>query len=77
VDLAVIGSVPSLETDTWKLVLQELRRVSANVLLVENNPLSHSLDEKALAEARLRSASVEVRGLGPRRCWWLLRHSIP
>jgi hypothetical protein len=76
VDLAVIGSVPSLETDSWQLVLQELRRVSPNVLLVENNPLVQPLDDKLLADSGFRLASVEVRGPGQRRCWWLLRHSI-
>jgi hypothetical protein len=71
VDLAVIGSVPSLETGRWKPVAQELRRVSTNVLIIENNPLAPPLDDKILSASGFRLASVEVRGLGQRRCWWL------
>ena len=70
VDLAIIGSVPSLETGHWKLVAQELLRVASAVLLVENNPLVLPLDEKALADSGFRPASIEFRGLGQRRCWW-------
>ena len=77
VDLAVIGSLPSLETGHWKLVLQELLRVSSNALLIDNNPLCPPLDDKLLTASGFQPASVEVRGLGPRRGWWLLRHSIP
>lgn len=77
VDLAIFGSVSSLDTDNWKLVIDELIRVAANVLLIKNNPLAPPLDEKLLSASGFRSTSVEVRGLGPRRCWWLLRHSIP
>ena len=71
VDLAVVGSSPALETGHWKLVTQELLRISSNILLVENSPLCPPLDDKALADVQFRPASVEVRGLGQRRCWWL------
>jgi hypothetical protein len=70
VDLAIIGSVPSLETGHWSLVTREMRRISRNVLLVENNPLAPPLDEKLLNDAGFLPDSVAVSGLGPRRCWW-------
>jgi hypothetical protein len=70
VDLAIIGSVPSLETGHWKPVVQELLRVAASVLIVENNPLCPPPDDKALADSGFRPASVAVSGLGERRCWW-------
>jgi hypothetical protein len=74
--LAIIGSIPALETGNWKLVIHELLRVAANVLIVENNPLAPTLDEKVLAASGFRPASVEVRGLGRRRCWWLSRDAL-
>ena len=70
VDLAVFGSVPSLDTGDWKLATREATRVSHNVLLVENNPLLQSLDEKSLMDSGLQPASVAVSGFGQRRCWW-------
>ncbi|MBN2464343.1 hypothetical protein JXD38_01795, partial [candidate division WOR-3 bacterium] len=70
VDLAIIGSVPTLDTGTWKLAIHELMRVAPNVLLVENNPLSQPLDERLLTDLDFQPASVEVQGLGQRRCWW-------
>lgn len=72
VDLAIFGSCPDLETDNWKLVTDELPRVAANVLLVENSPLSPPLDEKLLTDSGFRDASVAVSGLKQRRCWWLM-----
>jgi hypothetical protein len=71
VDLAILGSCPDLATGDWKLVTDELIRVAANVLLVENNPLSPPLAEAPLTDAGFRPDTVEVSGLGPRRCWWL------
>jgi hypothetical protein len=70
VDLAVIGSLPDLQTANCKLVIQELLRVSANVLLIESNPLAPQLAETSLNDAGFRPDSVAVFGLGPRRCWW-------
>jgi len=70
VDLAIIGSIPSLDTGHWQLVTRELLRVSCSVLLIENNPLSHPLDEKLLTESGFQPASVAVASLGQRRCWW-------
>ena len=72
VDLAVIGSCPDLETGNWKLVTDELLRVAANVLLIENSPLAPPLAETPLLAAGFRPDSVAVAGLGPRRCWWRL-----
>ena len=72
VDLAIVGSVPSLDTDNWKLATQELLRVAANVLLVENNPLCSPLAETPLSDAGFRPDSVAVSGLDQRRCWWRL-----
>jgi len=72
VDLAILGSCPDLATDDWKLVTDELIRVAANVLLVENNPLSPPLAEPPLTAAGFRPGTVDVSGLGPRRCWWLM-----
>jgi hypothetical protein len=77
VDLAIIGSIPSLDTGFWDLAIRDLLRVAANVLLLENNPLSHPLGGTLLTDAGFQPASVDVRGLGSRRCWWLLRHSSP
>jgi hypothetical protein len=76
VDLAVVGSIPALDTGTWKLITQELLRVAANVLLLGNNPLAPPLDGTLLTEAGFQPASVQVRGLGRRRCWWLSRDSM-
>ena len=70
VDLAIVGSVPSLGTGHWSLVTREMRRISRNVLLVENNPLAPPLDERFLTDSGFRPDSVAVSGLGPRRCWW-------
>lgn len=70
VDLAIVGSVPSLETGHWKPAIRELLRVGSDVLVVENNPLCLPLDEKALAEAGFQPAAVTVSALGRRRCWW-------
>ena len=72
VDLAILGSCPELETDNWKLVTDELIRVAANVLLVENSPLSPPLAEAPLIDAGFRLDAVAVPGLGLRRCWWRL-----
>jgi len=68
--LAVIGSCLDLETGNWKLVTDELLRVAANVLLIENSPLTPPLPETPLAAAGFTPDSVAVSGLGPRRCWW-------
>jgi len=73
VDLAIVGSMPNLQTATCELVIHELLRVAAGVLIVENNPLARPLDQQLLADSGFRPASVAVRGLGPRRCWWLAR----
>ncbi len=70
VDLAIIGSSPDLQTANCKPVIQEVLRVAANVLIVEINPLALPLDDRALADSGFRPASVKVRGLGRRRCWW-------
>jgi hypothetical protein len=70
VDLAIIGSVPSLETGNWKLVIRELLRVSSSVLLVENSPLCPPLDQSWLAADGFASQTVQVRSLGPRPCHW-------
>jgi len=70
VDLAIIGSLPHLQPADCRLVTQELARVSRSVLLIENNPLAAPLDDKLLTDSGFRPASVEVRGLGQRRCWW-------
>jgi hypothetical protein len=71
VDLAIIGSSPDLQTADCKPVIQELQRVAANVLIVECSPLSPPLAETPLTDAGFRPDSVEVTGLGTRRCWWL------
>jgi SAM-dependent methyltransferase len=71
-DLAVIGSLPSLPTDNWQPLIREFARVCRNVLLVENNPLLPPLDGSLLTTAGFRPDSVDVRSLGPRRCWWML-----
>ena len=70
VDLAIIGSSPDLQAANCRLVILELLRVAADVLLIENNPLSSPLDEKPLTDAGFRPDSVAVAGLGLRRCWW-------
>ena len=70
VDLAVVGSTPQLGTGNWELATDELLRVAANALLVENNPLCPPLAESTLSDAGFRPDSVEVTGLGARRCWW-------
>jgi hypothetical protein len=70
VDLAIIGSGLDLETGDWKLVTDELLRVAANVLLIENSPLTPPLREPPLVAAGFKPDSVAVSGLGPRRCWW-------
>jgi len=67
-DLAVVGSIPN---DLAPSALTELSRVAANVLLIENSPLSPPLPESPLTNAGFRADSVEVSGLGTRRCWWL------
>jgi hypothetical protein len=73
VDLAIIGS-----TDEFRLVpsvLREIDRVAADILLVDNCPLTPALDERTLRDLSYTPDSVEVRSLGPRRCWWKLsRH---
>jgi len=71
-DLAIIGSLPSLPTDNWQPLIREFARVCRNVLLVENNPLLPPLDGSLLTTAGFRPDSVDVRSLGPRRCWWML-----
>jgi hypothetical protein len=70
VDLAILGSVSSLDTDNWRLVIDELIRVAANVLLIENNPLALPLPDTPLAAIGFKPDSVVVSGIGPRRCWW-------
>jgi hypothetical protein len=70
VDLAIIGSSPDLQTVNCQLVIQELLRVAADVLLVENSPLSPPLDVRSLTDAGFLPDSVTVSGLGPRPCWW-------
>jgi|GEM_PF-1041805 len=70
VDLAILGSCPSLDTGHWQLVTRELLRVSRHALLVENNPLCPPLAESTLTDAGFRPDSVEVAGLGQHRCWW-------
>ena len=70
VDLAILGSCLDLEIGNWKLVTDELLRVAANVLLIENSPLAPPLPETPLAAAGFKPDSVAVSGLGPRRCWW-------
>jgi hypothetical protein len=70
VDLAILGSYPDLETGNWKLVTDELLRVAANVLLIENNPILQPLDERSLIDTGFRPDSVDLSGLGQRRCWW-------
>jgi hypothetical protein len=72
VDLAIIGSIPSLDTEDWRLVTRELLNVSHNVLLVENSPLAPALDAEPLHVEGFVSETVEVRGLGPRPCHWHL-----
>jgi len=69
-DLAVIGSSSDLQTADCKLVIQGLLRVAANVLLIENSPLVPPLAEAPLVDAGFHSDTVDVSGLGPRRCWW-------
>ena len=66
-DLAVVGSIPEGLTAS---ALTELTRVAANVLIVENNPLSSPLVEAPMTDAGFRPGTVGVSGLGPRRCWW-------
>ena len=73
VDLAVIGSISSLDTGTWKPAIRELLRVSRNVLLVENYPLAPALDRESLRPDGFESGTVEVRSLGVRPCHWRLR----
>jgi hypothetical protein len=70
VDLAIIGPLPLLQTADCKLVIRELLRVSASVLLTENNPLSPPLDTDLLTSFGFSRDVVQVRGLGPRPCWW-------
>ncbi len=70
VDLAIIGSLPHLQTADCQLAIQELVRVSRNVLLMENNPLAPPLPETQLAAAGFKPDSVAVSGIGQRRCWW-------
>ena len=70
VDLAILGSYPDLETGNWKLVTDELLRVAANIILIENSPLAAPLPETTLAAAGYKPDSVSVSGLGPRRWWW-------
>lgn len=72
VDLAILGSCPSLDTGHWQLVTREALRVSRNVLLVENSPLAPALDAASLHAEGYVSETVEVRGLGPRPCHWHL-----
>lgn len=72
VDLAVIGSCLDLETGNWKLATDELQRVAANVLIVENSPLSSPLAEAPMTDVGFRPDTVDVSGIGPRRCWWRL-----
>jgi hypothetical protein len=72
VDLAIVGSIPSLDTGSWRLVIRELLRCCANVLMVENNPLCSPLADAPLVDAGFRSDTIIVSGLGPRRCWWLM-----
>jgi hypothetical protein len=66
-DLAVVGSTPE---GLAAPALAELSRAAASVLLIENSPLSPPLDETPLSVAGFRPDTVEVCGLGPRRCWW-------
>jgi hypothetical protein len=70
VDLAIIGSLPYLQTADCQLALQELVRVSHNVLLMENSPLAPPLPETQLAAIGFKPDSVSVSGIGQRRCWW-------
>jgi hypothetical protein len=72
VDLAIVGSAPSLDTEDWKLVTRELLRISHNVLLVENSPLAPALAAASLHTEGYVSEIVEVRDLGPRSCHWNL-----
>jgi hypothetical protein len=66
-DLAIVGS--TLE-GLAAPALTELVRVAASVLLIENSPLSPPLNETPLIGAGFRPDTVDVYGLGPRRCWW-------
>ena len=55
-DLAVVGSIPE---ELAPSALTELGRVAANVLLIENSPLSPPLAETPLTNAGFRPDSVE------------------
>ncbi|HTW91621.1 MAG TPA: class I SAM-dependent methyltransferase [bacterium] len=66
-DLAIVGSILEKLSPP---ALAELARVAANVLLVENSPLSPPLDEAPVTAAGFRPDTVAVSALGPRRCWW-------
>jgi hypothetical protein len=68
-DVAVVGSMPE---ELAPPALAELTRVAANVLLIENSPLSPPLAEAPLFGAGFQPDSVAVSGLGLRRCWWKL-----
>jgi hypothetical protein len=70
VDLAIIASSPSLQPANCELQTAELARVAKNVLLIENSPLSPPLDPEPLLADGFAQATVQVRAIGPRPCWW-------
>ena len=66
-DLAIVGSTME---GLAAPALTELVRVAASVLLIENSPLCPPLAEAPMTDAGFRPDTVDVSGLGPRRCWW-------
>ena len=73
VDLAIIGSSSSLQAADCRLQTHELTRVAKNILIVEDCPLSPPLDPKLLLADGFTQATVQVRAIGPRTCWWHLQ----
>jgi hypothetical protein len=66
VDMAVIGGSAGVSA----AAIAELDRVAGRVLIVDNDPLAPPMPEDLLRSRGFRRATVSVRGLGSRPCWW-------
>lgn len=72
VDLACIGGMTVFESSAGGIAgaLGTLERVARQVLLIDNDPLGEMFPAELLEKRGFQKATVAVRSLGQRDCWW-------